>query len=454
MENRKCTRCLLSKPVSEMCKDKNRKDGIKNLCKPCQRNISRKMREKKSLQQSRTIGEYKRKPYANLSDEELLGYLVRFHEEYGRPPTSIDLEAKLGYPHARTYYRRFQDISSESRERTWLDILKLAGLKTIQMDKVWIAWEYLVSVACEKLYRNCLFQPVDLIKGYRPDIVLVDEKTVIDAATSNYNHPHKLRQFIKARNAGYNVEYWCLYRTTEKGINQDKLIYVYVDEIVRKLQEVGEFTLATDMTTLLEQHDTYAQKLIEHRKLYIKQKLIEARILLGRTPKIDDLAAISGMPSYNQIVKIFGTFNEALRFSQIPIGRKTIPVYDEKLAIKELLEAIDELGKIPSYSEFDALRKTYSTKVYKKYFGGMRKCLEAQGIDVPAMLEKMKKDKLNKQIETIKAFYLTHNKMPNAHDYKVNKKLPSHNWVLKHFGSMRELEYRVLGELDGKEGFR
>ena len=55
---------------------------------------------------------------------------------------------------------------------------------------------------------------------------------------------------------------------------------------------------------------------------------------------------------------------------------------------------------------------------------------------------------------TIKAFYLTHNKMPNAHDYKVNKKLPSHNWVLKHFGSMRELEYRVLGELDGKEGFR
>ena len=142
--------------------------------------------------------------------------------------------------------------------------------------------------------------------------------------------------------------------------------------------------------------------------------------------------------------------NEALRFAQIPIGRKTIPVYDEQLAIKELLEAIDELGKIPSYSEFDALGKTYSTKVYKKYFGGMRKCLEAQGIDVPAMLKEMKKDKLNKQLETIKAFYLTHNKMPNAHDYKVNKELPSHNWVLKHFGGMRELEEHVLKEVDSE----
>lgn len=447
MEDRICSKCKVSKPISEMCKDMSRLSGIRNLCKPCRRKISRKMREKHASKQGKSLKVYKMKPLANLSDDELLGYLIKFYEEYGRVPSSVDLDGLEGYPHTRTYYRRFKDCTDSGRIRNWNDILSLAGITPLEIDKVWIAWEYLVSLACEKLYGACLFQPGNLIPQYRPDIVVESEKVVIDAATSNYNHRHKKRQFEKAVEAGYQVEYWCLYKTTDNGINEKDLTYVFSDEIIKKLELIGELEIATNIKKLLDHFEKYAEEIVEHRKSYIKEKLKEAFDIFGRTPRIDELESLKGFPSIAQITKVFKTYNVALKYADLPIGRKTIPIYDEQVAVRELLELTKILGRVATYREVDQGSLTYTSKVYKKYFGGIRKCLEKHGVDVEVLLEQERALALSERTEVIKAFFLKNNRMPKGKDYRINTGLPSHNWVLKYYGSMKDLEEVIMKEL-------
>lgn len=448
MEYRICTKCKVSKPISEMVKCKNRSGGIRNTCKSCLRIISRVMRENRANKEGRFLQPYKRKPLANLSDEELLKYLVKFYEEYGRPPASVDLDGLEGYPHTRTYYRRFKYISDSGRKKTWNDILILAGITPLEIDKVWIAWEYLVSLACEKIYGHCLLQPVNLIPHYRPDIVVQSEKIIIDAATSNYDHRHKKRQFKKAKEAGYHVEYWCLYKTTENGIKEKELKYVFADEIMARLEGIGEYKIAENMKKLLEQHENYAREIDAYRREYILGKLREVFNTLGRTPKTDELEYIKGCPSIAQITKAFASYNVALKCAGLPIGRKTIPVYDERIAVQELLELTKRLGKIPTYKEVDLAQKTYTTKVYKKYFGGIRKCLEMHGVDVETILAQEKALAIRGRFEKIKTFFLNNNRMPKGVDYLKNKELPSHNWVLTHYGSMERLEEVMSKEME------
>ncbi|MER2108975.1 MAG: hypothetical protein ABS949_18775 [Solibacillus sp.] len=395
MEQRICSQCKMSKPISEMVKDKSRRGGIRNICKPCRRLMSRKMREKYAVTDGREIGIYQEKPLANLSDEELLSYLVKFCEEYGRPPTSVDLDGLDGYPHVRTYYRRFTDCTETERTRNWNDILALAGITPLDIDKVWIAWEYLVSLACEKLYRDCLFQPANVVPQSRPDIVVESENLIIDAATSNYVARHKKEQFKKALEAGYRVEYWCLYKTTKKGIDEEELTYVFSNEIIKKLEQAGEDELAENMTKLLEQYEQYAEEIIEHRKQYIVGKLKEVYATFKRTPRMDELILVKGCPSVSQITKVFKTYNAALEYAGLPIGRKTIRLYDEEIAVQDLIKLTKKIGRVPTYKEVDTGNLTYSTKVYKKYFGGIRKCLEQQGFDIEAMLLQEKQQKLN-----------------------------------------------------------
>lgn len=407
--------------------------------------MSRKMREKYAKADGRNMKTYEAKPLANLSDEELLYYLRKFYESKGRAPTSVDLEGLDGYPHPRTYYRRFKDCTKGYRKRNWNDILLLAGITPLDMEKVWIAWEYLVSVACEKLYSDCLFQPCDLVAGYRPDIVVVSEKLVIDAATSNYDHRHKKRQFQKAVKAGYQVEYWCLYKTTENGINEAELTYVFSDEIIAKLERMGEQEIAEDMKNLLEHYETYAEKILHHRKQYIAEKLREAFAILGHTPTVGELESLGGFPTIAQIKKLSAHYNDAIIYANLPIKRKKIPLYDEQLAIRELVELTNKLGKIPTYYEVNQAKLTYTTKVYTKHFKGVRNCLKQQGFDVEALLAEERAATIKVKSEPIKAFYLQHNRMPSRRDYLLNKELPSHNWVVKCYGSMEKLEEVILG---------
>lgn len=373
--------CGVEKPHEEMVKGAGRKEGIRALCKECRRKISRDIREKKALDEGRELIPYKEKIYYNLSDEELLAFLPKFKQSFGRPPTAGDLDGLQGYPHYRTFYRRFNFKTVNGRKRNWNDILRLAGVSPFDQRKLWIAWEYLVTLACEALYKDCIYQSSTMITNYRPDILIELEKLVVDAATSNYIHKHKQRQYDKAVQAGYRVEYWCLYKTSEFGIKGDKLTYLFVDEIIERLKEIGANYIIREMRNLYEQYEIYAEKVIKHREEYIKGKLQEAFQLLGRTPRIDELSELQGMPSGSQINHVFSTYNKALRFAGIPIGRKTIPIYRESVAIQELIDLSHQLGKKPTYAELNAAKLTYSCKVYKKYFGGIKKCLEQQGID-------------------------------------------------------------------------
>lgn len=436
---RLCYTCGIEKSHEEMVKGAGRKDGIRSLCKECRRKISRDIRERKAQEEGREMIPYKEKIYCNLSDEELLAFLPKFQKNFGRPPTAGDLDGLIGYPHYRTFYRRFNFKTENGRRRNWNDILRLAGVSPFNQRELWIAWEYLVTLACEAIYKDCIYQSSTMISNYRPDVLIEREKLVVDAATSNYIHRHKQRQYDKAVQAGYRVEYWCLYKISELGIKGEKLTYVFLDEIIERLKDVKANYIIEEMHKLYEQYEIYAEKVIQQREQYIKGKLQEAFQILGRPPRTDELSEMQGMPSLNQITRIFTTYNKALKFAGIPIGRKTIPIYREEIAIQELMDLSNRLGRVPTYRELNAEKLTYTCKVYKKYFGGIKKCLEQQGIDTEQLDKQYRDAKKQLLVDEVIKFYEQYNRMPLAREFNERKELPSHNWVRDHFGGIESL---------------
>lgn len=443
---RVCLTCEIAKPHEEMVKAKGRTDGIRSTCKECRKNETRIRREQNAFKDGRVKLPYKEKPFSNLSDDELLAHLRRFQSEFGRPPSSTDLENNPDFPHAYTYYRRFKYWNKINPAKGWMDILKLAGLEPLDYEKVWTAWEYLVTLACERIYTDCLYQSANIIPNYRPDIIVEKEKLIIDAATSNYQHKHKKIQYQKATKAGYRVEYWCLYRTTENGINEENLKYVFVDEIIEKLVTIKQHELATHMQNLLEQHDHYTEQIFEYKRQYIKARLVEIYNNLSKTPKMSQLKNIKGAPSAAQITRIFTSYNKALEYAGIPIHRKAILKYDEQIAVSELLELTERLGKVPTIRELNNENLTYSNKVYYKYFGGIAKCLSQNGVDVEKLLEKAKQEVKITGFEKIKSYYYKHQKMPMQKDFGSKNSLPSYHWVYENYGSLEELMKEITKE--------
>lgn len=65
-----------------------------------------------------------KRDFSRYTDEDLLGYLVRFYEENGRPPTIRDFTNNRKYPGFAIYQKRFG---------SWQKALKLVGLDTDSM---------------------------------------------------------------------------------------------------------------------------------------------------------------------------------------------------------------------------------------------------------------------------------------------------------------------------------
>ena len=102
-------------PMSEEFKNECKKLGLTG-----RQLILKYQKEGKSLEKRIYKGVRSRpRQYAKYTDEELLDYLTRFYEEYGKPPGVMDFVYNPGYPNVMTYIRRFGSFQKA---------LKLVGL--------------------------------------------------------------------------------------------------------------------------------------------------------------------------------------------------------------------------------------------------------------------------------------------------------------------------------------
>lgn len=316
MEIKFCRRCLTDKSTTEFNKDKSRVDGLQRYCRVCTRMITRKFKERKAQKEGRIMKPYEEMKFPQVSDEELFMYLRKFTEENSRPPTTSDLEGNPDYPCAYTYYRRFRyKVANKNKIEGWNAILALAGIEPVDYFSIWRAWEYLVECVVKQFESEYIFQCNSITIGFRPDIVIPSKKLIIDAVTSNYDSKVKQRQLKFAKQYGYRVEFWYLYKTETHGIEAPHLTYIFVDEIIERLRGINQQELIRKIETLLAKHETYSEEILEHKKKYIKSRILIRAKELNRIPKTRDFINCPGFPATTTITKTFGTFNNALLYS-------------------------------------------------------------------------------------------------------------------------------------------
>ncbi|PED47357.1 MULTISPECIES: homing endonuclease associated repeat-containing protein [Bacillus] len=434
MELKLCRNCNTTKPILEFNKCKSNKDGLQKYCRTCTKRFSRQNKEKKALLLGRVMKSYEEKKFSNITEDDLIYFLKKFYIENGRPPTTYDFEDNPQYPSSKTYYRHFKYRKNKKEQaHGWNSILTLAGIKPLDYDLIWMAWEYLVELTIQKLEDDYIFQSTAVAKGYRPDVVIPSKKLIIDAATSNYDSIHKVKQFYKAKSKGYKVEYWCLYKTTKNGIDEPELTYVFSDEIAKRLRDVGELKIANDIESLLQRHDNFADEIIKHKKFYIAEQLLKLAHILKRTPQTRDLINRPNFPSATTVTKIFGTFNEALQFAGLEITREKLEPYEKDIAINDIISLTNKLGRIPKVREVGQPNTTYSEKVYFKHFGGIYECLRKQGFNIESMLKKEKQEEIDIRVEQVKKFKELHKRYPKQVEFRIKNNLPSYHWIYDQF---------------------
>lgn len=377
INNKLCRNCNTVKLKSEFNKNRSAHDGLQKYCRDCTKKFSRQNKERKATQAGRIMKPYKEMRFAQISEKELLAYLRKFTNENGRPPTTEDLENNPDYPCAYTYYRRFNyKVKNNEKAENWNAILTLAGIEIMDYFSLWRVWQYFVECAIQLFETDYLFQYTGISKTFRPDIVLPTKKIIIDAATSNYETKIKINQYEEAIKHGYQIEFWCLYKTTENGINRADLTYVFVDEIIERLKVYNATELINKIQTILQKHELYEQEIFLHKKEYIKAKILELTYYLKRVPLVEDFIHNREFPSATSITTTFGSFNKALQYAGLPTRAKedNLKKVNNSLSIEQLeniyKQAFSRTKPLPRKPSpfFKLLEETTCYKVYTRYY--------------------------------------------------------------------------------------
>ncbi|MGL5352245.1 MAG: homing endonuclease associated repeat-containing protein, partial [Clostridium sp.] len=333
MDYKQCRYCKDTKEIVMFNKNICSKDGHQKYCKECNKFLNRQYKERKAASEGRIMMPYTTKSFSTVTDEELLQHIRDFNNEFKRPPTTADFEKSNNkYPHTKTYYRHFKYYKTKDKLSSWNDILLLAGVTPLDSKDLWSAWQYLVEKSATILEGECLFQYCGFGLDFKPDIYVPSKHKVIDAATSNYDHKHKVKQYNKAVAQGASVEYWCLKKNNKTGLDFPNLKYVFADEIVDRLSATGNDELCSQIKNLYSIYKDFDDTYKKHRQEYVITRLQEFYELNGRSPYTRDFLGNPDYPSATTVTTLFGTFNNALRKANLPINTEANIKFKEDVA--------------------------------------------------------------------------------------------------------------------------
>lgn len=440
MDYKRCRYCKEKKEIIMFSKNISSKDGHQKYCKECNKTLNRHYKERKAAAEGRTMMPYVTKEFSTVTDDELLQYIRDFTNEFKRPPTTADFEKSDNkYPHMKTYYRHFKYYKTKDKLSSWNDILLLAGVSPLDSKDLWSAWQYLVEKSASILEGECLFQYCGFGLDFKPDIYVPSKHKVIDAATSNYDHKHKVKQYNKSIAQGTSVEYWCLKKNNKAGLNFPNLKYVFADEIIERLSLTGNEELCSQIKNLYSIYKDFDDTYKKHRQEYVIKKLQEFYELNGRSPYTRDFLSNPDYPSATTVATLFGTFNNALRKAHLPINTESNLKFNESIAITDLLSLVNKLGRLPLTRELGPPNTTYTEKVYFKYWGGVESCIKDIGIDYLDLKENAKNIAIANRLNSLIEFNTLHNRWPVNSELGNKNNLPSYHWISYHFKNLPNL---------------
>jgi hypothetical protein len=158
------------------------------------------------------------------SDDELIEILRNWTIKKGVAPRTYDFDSDPKLPCSRTYSDRFGSWQNAFQVALGSDVDNF-----LQGYRFWRRWQRLCAALARKLYSRVEANTIQDVEGL-VDIYVPNEKLIIDAMTSSYEHSHKESEVERYTKSGNRLEFWCLNRGRHE-YSHPKLTYVYSDEL-------------------------------------------------------------------------------------------------------------------------------------------------------------------------------------------------------------------------------
>jgi hypothetical protein len=136
-------------------------------------------------------------------------------------------------------------------------------------------------------------------------------------------------------------------------------------------------------------------------------------------------------PSIDRIIKLFGSWNDALVAANLPVHSK---ITDEHL-IYILQDYYKTHNKVPTQSTFKNNPRYPNASTFQRRFGSWNKALESAGLPVKRAVRKYTKESI---ITYIQKFYNSYGRPPKYDDFNNNPDFPHADTVKEHFGSWKK----------------
>lgn len=152
---------------------------------------------------------------------------------------------------------------------------------------------------------------------------------------------------------------------------------------------------------------------------------------LDKTPSAKEYRISKLKPSVTTINSLFGSWNNALKASNLEIYSNTVT--DEYL-IERLLHFRNKYNRTPVQRDFEKNTEYPSSATYQRRFGSWKKALITAGL--PTNYVGAKKIYTKESIiVSIKDFYVLNSRNPQVIDFTNNSTYPSFSSVVRHFGT-------------------
>ena len=249
---------------------------------------------------------------------------------------------------------------------SWGNFLKACGSEAITAHLLWYQWQYVCEEIAVFLYgKKILIQSAKgKIKG-RPDIIVPNNKLIIDAMTSPYVCSQKTKE-IKNYSKGHKVELWCLFPFGKK---YPGVTYRYATELKQIINLPIILKKTIDELENKFNSETLKDSLFQKLKIVLSDPYTR--------PKIRDFPKF-GLKSVGVYERVFSLkFVEILKLLNLSLRKAPLKKFSNDALITDL-KCLYFKKKVPLNDRIIRKFSTHDKRTFSTHFGGLEQaCIQA-----------------------------------------------------------------------------